>query len=111
MRRGVVIGISIMGVVLVILAVALATVGTQLDQAKIRHEDLQFEVDDLRQQVTLLSDERGKLRQQLEEQQKEAQRLHTELEQHSQATSPASSALPAASASQAPAQGAPSATP
>ena len=80
MRRWIILGWSIAGALIVILAVALATVGTQLDQARVDKEDLQFETDELQKDVDALTEERGKLQQKVDEHQKTIEQLKAELE-------------------------------
>ncbi len=81
MRRGPTIWtISILGAILVILAVALAAVGTHLDRARIQESELQFQVDDLQEAASTLSQERDKLKKQAEEQSKAIDQLKAELE-------------------------------
>ena len=93
MRRGIIIGLVVTGALLVILAVALATVGTQLDEARIGKEDLQFEVESLQQEVDALSKERETLQRQVDDQRKSLEQSNTELGRlHGQATEPAAAA-------------------
>ena len=51
MRRNIVIILLGMGAILILLAVSLASVGTEMDQLRIEREDLQVETDDLQQAV------------------------------------------------------------
>ena len=80
MRRGVVIAFAVTGLVVVILAIALATVGSDLDKARIERDDLQLEVDDLQQEVNTVSGELDQLKQQAEEQHKVLEQAKTELD-------------------------------
>lgn len=80
MRRTVVILASVMGLLLVILAIALASVGTQFDEARIELKDLHSDVDDLQQEVDDLSVERDTLQQRASEQLKTIEQLKAELE-------------------------------
>ena len=72
MRRGVVIGFAALGVIAVVLAVTLATIGTQLDQARLERNDLQFQVEDLQSESDTLRTERDSL-------QKERETLKTQV--------------------------------
>ncbi len=80
MRRGVIIALSVMGVLLVVLAVALAKVGTDLDLVRIERDDLQYYVEDLEQELDLLTSERGELQQHVDEQLKTIEQQKIELE-------------------------------
>ena len=64
MKRGWIITIGIMGILLVVLAVALASVGTNLDEARLDRKELQGELDGLQEEYDLLSEERQRLQQQ-----------------------------------------------
>ena len=68
MRRGIIIGLSVMGVILVILALALASVGTELDQTRIEREEYQSQVGDLQEELDGLTQDRERLQQQVDEQ-------------------------------------------
>ena len=73
-------------------AVALATVGTQLDEVRIERDDLEFETSDLQQSVDALTTERTDLQRQAEEQLKAIEQLKGELErlrQNTPASTPA----------------------
>jgi len=61
MKRGVLIGYSMLGVLVIILGVALAHVGTQLDKTRLSQVDLQTEIDDLEQEVDALNEQRDTL--------------------------------------------------
>ena len=80
MRRKTIIGFGILGVVLIILTGALASVGTNLDKARIERADLQSEVDDLNQEVDTLTEDRQKLQTQVDEQLKSIEQLKADLE-------------------------------
>ena len=67
-RRNVVCAFLGVGGLVVILAVALASVGTEMDQLRIEREDFQFEMDRLQQQVDALTGEKVALQQQVEKQ-------------------------------------------
>lgn len=79
MRRGVVIALGILSVVAVVLAVALATVGTKLDEQRLESADLQYELDDLQSQVDSLMQERDELRLQVNAHEKAAESLKASL--------------------------------
>ncbi len=68
MPRWAVISLSVTGGLTIVLAIALAMVGTSLDDARIEREDLQFEVNDLQQEVDSLTTERDELQRRAEEQ-------------------------------------------
>lgn len=80
MRRGIVIALSVLGVLVTILAVALASVGSRFDKVEIERDDLEFEVDQLEQDVATLTDEREMLKRQAEEQLTTIEQLKAELE-------------------------------
>jgi hypothetical protein len=75
MRRNIVIALGVLGGLVLLLAVGLASVGTNLDQTLLERDDLRFEVDDLQQSVHALSVERDQLRRQLDEARLEVQKL------------------------------------
>ncbi len=104
MRRWVVVVLIGLGALAVVLAASLAFVGTQLDDAKIGRQDLEFEVEDLRQELNSVSEERTGLAQQLEEQRKANTHLTQELERSRVAAQAAAvPASPGASSQDAPA--------
>jgi peptidoglycan hydrolase CwlO-like protein len=80
MRRGIVIALVGLGVLVVILAVALASVGSRFDEVEIERDDLEFEVGQLEQDVAALTGERDTLKRQAEEQLKTIEQLKAELE-------------------------------
>jgi peptidoglycan hydrolase CwlO-like protein len=80
MRRWVVIGWIVTGVLLIILVIGFVSVGTQLDQARIERDELQFEADDLHGELAALSDERSKLQKEAQEHTKTIDQLKAELE-------------------------------
>ena len=82
MRRGIIIAVAMLGVLVVILAVALAKVGSDLDNERIGRRDLQLEADNLEQEVDSLSSERDTLQQQTEEHMKTIEQLKADLEHH-----------------------------
>ena len=57
-----------MGVLLVLLALAVASIGTELDEARIERDELSTEAEDLRQELDSLSEERNRLKEQVDEQ-------------------------------------------
>ncbi len=90
MRRGMIIALAVLGVLVVILMVALSSVGTNLDQTRLERDDLQFETDDLQQEVDTLSTERDELQRQVDEQLKTIEQLKAELgRNHNHASEPA----------------------
>ena len=95
-RRIVSISLSVTGALLVILMVALARVGTDLDRARINRDDLQFEVDDLNEKVDGLTTERDQLQQQLGEQHKTVEQLKVEAERVRKSQAASAAAAPAA---------------
>ncbi len=68
MRRNVVFAFLGVGGLVVILAVSLASVGTEMDQLRIEREDFRFEMDTLQQQIDALAGEKVALQRQVEEQ-------------------------------------------
>ena len=96
MRRGVVIGLSVIGALCVLLAVAVARVGTQLDQARIERDDLQFEVEDLRNESQSLKAERDTLKRQVNDKLKTIEQMKTEAEkfQNPPASTPSNASQP-----------------
>lgn len=95
MRRGVMMALSVMGAVVVILAIAVASVGTDLDETRIERDDLQFELDDLRLEVDAVSTARRGLQAQTEEQLKTIEQLKAQLDHlrsQAQQTAPSAAA-------------------
>ncbi len=80
MRRGVVIALAVMGALIVVLAIVVASVGTGLDEVRIERDDLQTDVGDFRDQVKSLTGERDKLQQKVQEQLKTIEQLKIESE-------------------------------
>ena len=68
MRRSVVYAFLGVGGLVVILAVSLASVGTEMDQLRIEREDVKMEVEYFQQAVGELTNEKTALEQQVEEQ-------------------------------------------
>ena len=90
MKRRVIIAVSIMGVILVTLTVALASVGTHFDQTRIDRDELKLQVDSLQEEIDNLSGERDQLKAQVDDQLKTIEQLKAELERaRSQAAAPA----------------------
>lgn len=88
MRRGFVIALSVMGVLLVVLAVSFALVGSDLDRARLEREGLRFELGDLQQQLDRVSVERDRLQRQTEDQLRAIEQWKAQLE-HSRNGQPA----------------------
>src|SRR3989338_994960 len=97
MRRSVVIALAFMGVVVVVLAISLASVGTQVDKMRLNRSDLELDIGDLQAEVESLTDEnetlrteRDELQGQTEEHLSTIQQLKHEVEQaRTQAAAPA----------------------
>ncbi len=64
----------------VVLAIAVASIGSQLDATRLERDDLEFEMEDLRAQQETLQGERDVLKTQADEQRKTVEQLKTELE-------------------------------
>ncbi len=100
MRRGTVIALWILGALVVIFAIALASVGTDLDRTRMTREDLQTEVDDLQGEVETLTDARQTLQSKTDRQLTQIEQLKAELEQlrnqKNQAAAPSASPQPSA---------------
>ncbi len=97
MRRWAVITLAGISGLAVVLAASLAYVGTQLDDAKISRQDLEFEVEDLRQELNSVSEERSDLAEELEQQRRAKEHMEQELERLravAQATAPATETFP-----------------
>jgi peptidoglycan hydrolase CwlO-like protein len=99
MQRKWIIGLTVLGVISVVLMVALASVGTQLDQARLDRDDLELELEDvsaetesLRGERDVIKHERDSLKTQVDEQLQAIEQLKGELERASQ--SPPASAPP-----------------
>ncbi len=95
MRRGTVIAFCSMGSLILILGIALGSVGPNLDTVKIERDELRFDVDALESQVADLSGERERLKTQVNEQHQALAELKVELERmaeqpHAPAPVPAS---------------------
>ncbi|MBI4322652.1 MAG: hypothetical protein HY596_00050 [Candidatus Omnitrophica bacterium] len=58
MRRGVLIGLIAAVVLCIVLAVAVASIGTQLDETRLDRDDLEMQVDDLQGELDSLRTER-----------------------------------------------------
>lgn len=99
MRRGIVVLISVMGLILVVLAITLASVGTQFDQARVELTNLQFDVEDLQETVEGATEARDTLQRQVEEHLKTIEQLKAELERirssaHSASAAPTTTPTP-----------------
>ena len=66
MRRGVLIGLIATVVICIVLAVAVASIGTQLDQVRLDRDDLELQVDDLQGEVDSLRTERDTMKRERE---------------------------------------------
>ena len=88
MRRGMLIGLSVTGVLCLVLIIAIAKIGTQLDQARIERDDLQFEVEDLRNESQSLKADRDTLKQQVDEKLHAIEQMKAEAEKLRQPPSP-----------------------
>ena len=91
MRRGTIIALSVLAVFVVILAIALASVGTRFDTVAIERDDLEFEVGQLEQDMNGITTDRDTLKRQTEDQLKAIEQLKAELERTKSAQSQASS--------------------
>jgi len=80
MRRGFAVGFVALVAICVVLAIAVASIGTQLDEARLERDDLEFEVEDLRTETETLRTERDTLKTQAEDQLKTIEQLKVELE-------------------------------
>ena len=80
MRRGAIIAIVILSGLAAVLAVSLASVGTQLDDARIERKNLEFEVEDVQQELDLLAEERDALKAHADEQTQTITQLKAEME-------------------------------
>ncbi len=54
------------GLIVVVLAAALATIGTDLDRTRLEREDLEYEVEGLQEEIDTLTEERDQLKAQAE---------------------------------------------
>lgn len=93
MQRKWIIGLAVLGVISVVLMVALASVGTQFDQARLDRDDLELELNDLsaeteslREERDVIKTERDSLKTQVDEQLQTIEQLKGELERASQST-------------------------
>ena len=62
MRRRVVIALAVMGLIIVVLAIALASVGTQVDKMRLNRSDLELDIGDFQDEIQTLTQERDALR-------------------------------------------------
>ena len=88
MRRRVVIALAVMGFLIVLLAIALASVGTQVDKMRLNRSDLELNIGDFQDEIETLTQERDALRTerdtlkaQVAEHLKTIQQLKAEVEQ------------------------------
>jgi hypothetical protein len=97
MKRRIVIALSILGLAVVVLALALASVGSELDQARIDRDDYLFQVEDLQGELDAISEERERLQTQVDEQLKaiEQWKVHAERSRGSDETSDSAEPAPA----------------
>ncbi len=86
MTRRTIIIIAGLGVLLVVLAVALASIGTQYDRTRIDRDELQFERDGLEDQVNSMSKDADHLKTLSDEQRKTIEQLKAELERTRRST-------------------------
>jgi hypothetical protein len=113
MNRRVTIALLAMGAGLVVLALALASVGGELDQARIDRDEYQFQAEDLQGELDAVSEERDRLRQQVDEQLKAVEQWKLQVERSragGQATAP-DEPVPAEPAPAAPTPAEPTPTP
>ena len=80
MRRSVVIAFVVLGLILVALAIALASVGTQFDEVRIDRNNLNEEVMTLEEEVDTLTGERDQLKTQVDEHLKAIEQLKAQLD-------------------------------
>ena len=95
MRRRIVIVLGLMGLIIVALAIALASVGTQVDKIRLNRSDLELDIGDLQaeldaltQEQDALQTERDALKAQVDAQLETIQQLKAEAER-AQAQTPA----------------------
>ena len=62
MRRSVVVALAVMGLIIVVLAIALASVGTQVDKMRLNRSDLELDIGDFQDEIQTLTQERDALR-------------------------------------------------
>lgn len=91
MRQKWIIGLSLLGAFSVVLMIALASVGSQLDQARLDRDDLELEVEDvsaeadsLRDERDIIKTERDSLKTKVDEQLQMIEQLKGELERAGQ---------------------------
>ncbi len=95
MSRGVRIGLIITMALCIVLGIAIASVGTQLDEVRLQRDDLQVEVQDLQAESDTLRAERDTLKQRVEDQVKTLEHIKTQLaEERNQAQAPEATTKP-----------------
>lgn len=84
MGRRLLIASVVEGILIVVLGVALASVGTQFDETRIELRALTFEIDSLQEDVEMLADERAALQGKVEEQLGTIEQLKVQLDRAQQ---------------------------
>ncbi len=80
MPRVVAVTLSVVGALVVVLAVALGMVGSQFDQLRLSQDDLRFAYEDLRQHLSTVTQERDRLATEMERQERRVSQLRAELD-------------------------------
>ena len=80
MRRGVVVALTVLGAGVILLAVALASVGMELDTSRIERDDLRESVVELEGERDSLSSDREQFQQKVQDQLNAIEHLKAELE-------------------------------
>jgi uncharacterized coiled-coil DUF342 family protein len=88
MRRRMIITFSVLGLLVVVFAIALGKIGAELDQMRIERDELRYQVDDLQQDVNIVSGERDALLRQVEDQQAATARWKAKVDQMRNARQP-----------------------
>ena len=81
MKRHVVIALAVMGVVIVGLAIALASVGTQVDKMRLNRSDLELDIGDLQAEIESLTEDNETLRTEHDELQQQVEAHLTTIQQ------------------------------
>ena len=81
MKRHVVIALAVMGVVIVGLAIALASVGTQVDKMRLNRSDLELDIGDLQAEIESLTEDNETLRTEHDELQQQVDAHLTTIQQ------------------------------
>ena len=84
MGRRLLIASVVEGILIVVLGVALASVGTQFDETRIELRALTVKIDSLQEDVEMLADERAALQGQVEEQLGTIEQLKVQLDRAQQ---------------------------